>query len=124
MQIKQVLHQHCVIQIHNGNSSIWSTPWCALWDSIHDHINLSVTVQKLPHKISDLWLPHAHTWNKDLISKVFDEQATGCITATPMVPSDAEDKLRWMPAKRGVCTPSIPNCKSFQESWRVKASQV
>jgi len=22
------------------------------------------------------------------------------------------------------CTPSIPNCKSFQESWRVKTSQV
>lgn len=27
LQMKQTLTDQCITQIHNGNSSIWSTPW-------------------------------------------------------------------------------------------------
>lgn len=53
MQIKHVLHEHCVLQIHYGDSSIWSSPWCAVCEFIHDHIKLLITVQRLPNKIAD-----------------------------------------------------------------------
>lgn len=91
MQIKHFLHNNCVLQIHNGDSSIWSTPWCALWNSIHDHIKLPVTVQKLPHCISDLWVPHNHSWDIDLISQIFDDQGVNCIANTQIVPSNSPD---------------------------------
>lgn len=104
MQIKHFLHNNCVLQIHNGESSIWSTPWCALWNSIHDHIKLPVTVQKLPHCISDLWVPHNHSWDIDLISQIFDDQAVNCTANTQIVPSNSPDRLRWMPAKKGLCS--------------------
>lgn len=30
LQIKECLTQNCTVQIHKGNSSIWSTPWCQI----------------------------------------------------------------------------------------------
>lgn len=57
LQVKQILQDNCTIQIQNGNSSIWSTPWCTLWNSLHSPLRLPVTQQSLPHKISDLWNP-------------------------------------------------------------------
>lgn len=28
LQVKHWLHKYCILQVHNGNSSIWSSPWC------------------------------------------------------------------------------------------------
>lgn len=104
LQIKQILNNHCTIQIHRGNSSIWSTPWCTLWNSIHSHMNLPVTRTSLPQSVADLWVPQTQSWNIDVISEIFDNQATLTIAQTPTVPSDRSDTVRWRPAKNGVCT--------------------
>jgi hypothetical protein len=103
-QVKDILHRHCIMQIHNGQSSIWSTPWCEIWESIYDHIKLPTTVQRLPQSVADLWNPQTRSWNNDLISQIFDDQATQCIIQTPIVPSDSSDIIRWKPARKGVCT--------------------
>lgn len=102
MQIKHYLHENCIIQIHNGSSSIWSTPWCPVWNSIHEHINLPITIDKLPNSISELWLPQSQDWDINLLSRIFDEQATRCIVNLPVVPSDENVILRWVPGKKNL----------------------
>lgn len=97
MQIKHYLHDNCTIQIHNGASSIWSTPWCPLWNTIHDHINFPITIDKLLNNISE-------PWDTSLLSRIFDKQATRCIANMPVVPSDCDDRLRWVPTKIGACS--------------------
>lgn len=57
MSVKNILELNCLVQILNGSSNIWSSPWCNLWNNIHDHLNLLVTVSPLPSKIFDLWQP-------------------------------------------------------------------
>jgi hypothetical protein len=57
MQVKQELIDNVTCQIHGGNSAIWSTPWCPLWNSIHIHLLDPITVNPLPSTVSDLWIP-------------------------------------------------------------------
>jgi len=40
LQVKKELSANSTYQLHAGNTSIWSAPWCPLWESIHDHIHL------------------------------------------------------------------------------------
>jgi len=54
LQVKNILIENCIVQIHNGHSSIWSTPWCLIWQQIHNHIKLPISVPSMPQKISDL----------------------------------------------------------------------
>jgi hypothetical protein len=54
LQVKQQLHDNVILQLHAGNSSVWSSPWCPIWDSIHSHMKSPVTVNPLPSKVSDL----------------------------------------------------------------------
>jgi hypothetical protein len=63
-----------------------------------------MTIEKLPNNILDLWVPATQNWDLNLLSNIFDDQAVKCIANTPVVPSDANDKLRWIPAKKGSCT--------------------
>lgn len=90
--------------VHAGNSSIWSTPWCPIWDSAHDHLRLPGTVTPLPAKASDLWVPNTHDWNIPLLSNIFDDAAIQTITATQSIPSDQQDILRWKPSRTGKCS--------------------
>jgi len=91
-------------QIHAGNTSIWSTPWCPVWESIHDHLLLPVTTRPLPATAFDLWLPNSHTWNLHLLTNTFDNLAVQDIASVRPVPSDEQDILLWTPAKNGICT--------------------
>ena len=50
MQVKKELIQYTVYQVHVGNSS----PWCNIWQSIHDHLLIPVSQSPLPNTISDL----------------------------------------------------------------------
>ena len=59
LQVKTDLCDNSVYQLHAGNTSIWSSPWCPLWNDIHDHLLLPVTVSPLPATVSDLWLPNS-----------------------------------------------------------------
>jgi hypothetical protein len=43
------------VQLHKGNSNIWNTPWCEIWDSVHAELNLPVTTTPLPLTINQLW---------------------------------------------------------------------
>ena len=52
--IKNTLVNNCIIQVHKGNSSIWSMPWCDIWNEIYNHLNLPVTINNLPSRIGDL----------------------------------------------------------------------
>jgi hypothetical protein len=56
LQVKHHLHSNDTLQIHAGNSSIWSSPWTNIWNDIHDHLLLPVTNSPLPSPISDLRL--------------------------------------------------------------------
>lgn len=88
MQVKKELHTNSVIQLHAGNTSIWFAPWCSLWESIHDHLLLPVSVSPLPSTTADLWLPNTHDWNMHLLSNIFDDYAVQAISSTRPVPSD------------------------------------
>lgn len=104
MQVKDILVNSCIIQIQKENSSIWSTPWCTIWKEIHNHLNLPVTVQNLPQKISDLWIPGSVNWNADFINQVFDSDAAASIQNTLAVPSDCNDAVKWWPSSKGSCS--------------------
>jgi hypothetical protein len=104
LQGRQDLTQNAIYQIHNGNSSIWSSPWCPIWDSIHSHLRLPVTHTPLPSVVSDLWHPNTHHWNHDLIDTVFDNEVAQIISQVITVDSASHNTLRWIPTKRGDCT--------------------
>jgi hypothetical protein len=56
LQVKYHLHSNTILQIHAGNSSIWSSPWTNIWTHIHEHLILPITNSPLPTTVSDLWV--------------------------------------------------------------------
>jgi len=92
------------IEIQAGNSSIWSTPWISDWGTIHDQLKLHVTVQPLPSKVSNLWIPDTQQWDNNLINDIFHPTILQQIQEIIPVPTQQQDALRWKPAKNGVCT--------------------
>jgi hypothetical protein len=104
MQVKDLLDNNSIYEIHAGNSSIWSSPCIPGWKQIHDHLITPVVTTPLPNKVADLWEPGTHNWNHHLLTSTFTDQAVHTIEATPFVNSDTDDILRWEPAKNGLCT--------------------
>ena len=94
LQIRKDLSSNVHLQLHEGNSSIWSSPWFPLWDSIHDHLKLPVTTNPIPAQAKDLWYPNTNDWNIDLLNSTFHAPAVHHIIATPTVPSTSPDILR------------------------------
>lgn len=97
MAVKATLIQNFKVQISNGSSCIWSTPWCSDWINIHDHLKLPVTVRPLPSKISDLW-------NQDLIHAIFDDNFASTISCLKPISNNHNDRIVWMPSKKGECS--------------------
>lgn len=114
MQVKKELCTNSVYQLHSGNNSIWSSPWCPVWNSIHDHLILPVTYSPLPVTVSDLWQTNTHNWNVDLIADIFYDQAVQAIAAVPTVDTNQQDILRWTPAAIGQC--SVKNVYRYLSS--------
>lgn len=104
LQVKKILVNNYIVQIHNGQSSIWSTPWCPIWQQIHDHIKLPITVPSMPSTISDLWDSSTHHWDLNFISQIFDNHATTTISNTQIVHSSNPDIITWKPAATGACS--------------------
>ena len=75
-----------------------------MWDQIHDHLLVPVVTSPLPDKVCDLWNPGSHSWNHQLLTSTFSDEAVNIIQATPVVTSDHDDILRWTPAKNGQCS--------------------
>lgn len=103
-QLKPTLCQTTTVQLQQGNSSIWSTPWCPFWESIHNHLQLPVSVNPLPQSVADLWLPNSQDWNAPLTTDIFYQQAAQLILQIQPVPAPDQDTLRWTPSKKGNCT--------------------
>lgn len=80
LQVRKDFIQNVIYQIHEGNTSIWSSPWCKIWESIHDHLLLPVTHYPLPSVVADLWIPNTRNWNLQLLSNIFDAQAVQVIS--------------------------------------------
>ncbi|KAK8462242.1 hypothetical protein SEVIR_1G175150v4 [Setaria viridis] len=55
LQVKHHLHQQCVVQIHKGNSNIWTDPWFDNWETIYTHLKDPHVHRQLPNLMSDLW---------------------------------------------------------------------
>jgi ribonuclease HI len=104
LQVKHHLHSNATLQIHAGNSSIWSNPWIPIWQNIHDHILLPVTNPPLPATVSDLWMQGTKHWDHQMLSSTFSNQFVQVVESTPVVDSDQEDILRWTPATNGQCS--------------------
>ncbi|KAG2564223.1 hypothetical protein PVAP13_8KG399201 [Panicum virgatum] len=104
LQVKKELHNNVIFQIQVGNSSIWSSPSCPIWEDIHNHLLLQVTTNPLPSKVSDLWMPHSHNWDNNLLIQTFDNTAVNEIIKLHPVPNTDQDILRWKPANNGTCT--------------------
>jgi hypothetical protein len=104
LQVKHHLHTNATLQIHKGNSSIWSSPWTANWETIHDHLLFPVTNSPLPATVADLWMQGTTTWNNQLLSTTFDPPQVQAITSLPVIQSQQEDILRWSPAANGNCS--------------------
>jgi hypothetical protein len=71
LQVKHHLHSNVTLQIHDGSSSIWSSPWTHIWANIHDHLLLLVTNTPLPNNVSDLWMQGTTRWDHHLLSTTF-----------------------------------------------------
>jgi hypothetical protein len=74
LQVRQHLNENSTMQIHAGNSSIWSSPWIPTWNSIYDNILLPVTNNPLPSFVSDLWMQDSHTWDQHILNTTFTAQ--------------------------------------------------
>jgi len=75
MQVKNILIDNCIVQIHKGDSSIWSTPWCSVWKEIHSHLNLPVTLPSLPQNIFDLWTPNTTIRNSHFYDENLNDES-------------------------------------------------
>ena len=64
-------------------------------DTIHDHMHLPVTTLPLPATVSQLWNSDSRSWNIDLITNIFDDQALQAITNINPINSDQQDILRF-----------------------------
>jgi len=65
---------------------------------------LGMTSAKAKTMVSDLWTPHTHSWNMQLLTNTFDGQVVQAITSVQSVPNDRQDILRWKPSRNGICT--------------------
>jgi hypothetical protein len=81
LQVKHYLHENTTMQINQGNSSIWSTPWMDQWSTIHDNLIMPITNLPLPANILDLWLQGMKEWNHQLLSTTFEPQVLQAISA-------------------------------------------
>jgi hypothetical protein len=104
LQVRHHLHDNSTIQIHAGNSSIWSSPWVPSWNSIHDNLLLPVTNNPLPSSVFDLWLQGTQDWNQDILYTTFTPQFVHTINNIQLVPSTEPGILRWIPTTNGRCT--------------------
>jgi hypothetical protein len=65
---------------------------------------LPVTQLPMSATVSELWHPETTTWNINYIANIFDTHAMQAIVEVPIVPSDQNGILRWIPTKDGKCS--------------------
>ncbi|XBI00206.1 hypothetical protein VPH35_129330 [Triticum aestivum] len=54
LKIRHLLYSNSFYQLIEGDSSIWSTPWCPVWESIYDHLIIQPGHFIYPSQVKDL----------------------------------------------------------------------
>ncbi|XP_044415512.1 uncharacterized protein [Triticum aestivum] len=98
------LKDHSFYQLTQGNISIWSTPWCSLWASIHDHLIIQEPGFMYPSLVRDLWLPGQKAWNSALVNSLFQHPLASVILQTDIIYDDGPDLLCWDLSSNGICS--------------------
>lgn len=98
------LRAHSFYQLTQGNISIWSSPWCTLWTSIHDYLNIQQPSFIYPSLVRDLWLPGQKNWNNGLIHLLFQQPMASVIAQTDIIDDDGPDLLCWNLTPDGICS--------------------
>jgi len=104
LSIRHHLEQNVTIQLVNGNTSIWSQPWCSIWKEMHDCLNLEQSDYQIPDKVSDLWLPNTKRWDENKIMTLFGQDTLQILLQIPLVMDDGPDILCWKPVSSGICS--------------------
>jgi hypothetical protein len=95
LKIKPILEKACCMQIVDGSSSIWSTPWFDNWQNIYNNLVLQQPHFNYPAMIKDLWIPNSKNWNHDLVNSLFTPQVAASILNTPIIDDVGQDMLVW-----------------------------
>lgn len=90
-------------QIANGNTCIWTSPWCNDWDNIYDHLKPNLGIP-CPKVVSDLWKPNCKSWDEDKINIFFDDNFKRNILQTPIINANMDDTLCWIHTPNAECT--------------------
>lgn len=98
------LKAHSFYQITQGNVSIWSTPWCSLWNTVYDHLIIRPPGYIYPSLVKDLWLPDRKVWNNNLIYSLFQQPLASAIIQTDIIQENSPDILCWDLTPNGICT--------------------
>jgi hypothetical protein len=95
LKVKPLLISASLYQIVDGNSSIWSSPWFACWETIYDNLILQQQPFVYPAQVKDLWNPGFKTWNVNLITTLFSPETANAIIQTPIINTNGHDTLIW-----------------------------
>jgi hypothetical protein len=103
LKIIHLLQDNSFYQIARGKVSIWSSPWCATWKNIRDHLIIQPVGFSYPALIKDLWLPNTKNWNTPLIDSLFLQPTASAIKQINIIPTDEDDILCWKLTPNGKC---------------------
>lgn len=98
------LKDNAFYQLTEGNISLWSTPLCNLWCSIHDYLIPQQSGFVYPSLVKDLWLPDHKCWNHHLVFSLFQQPLPSHIVNTEIIDDDGFDFLCCPLAPNGICT--------------------
>uniref|UniRef100_A0ACD5XI67 Uncharacterized protein n=1 Tax=Avena sativa TaxID=4498 RepID=A0ACD5XI67_AVESA len=103
LKVLPILLQNSWIQLCNGSSSIWSSPWFNGWENIYDNLILQNRDFNYPATINQLWIPGRKEWNYSLVDSLFLQPAAQAIKNTTIVPTEEDDILCWNLTPSGKC---------------------
>ncbi|KAI4978035.1 hypothetical protein ZWY2020_014589, partial [Hordeum vulgare] len=89
------LKEHAFYQLTQGNISIWSMPWCNLWNSIHDFLIPQPSCFIYPSLVKDLWQPGQRQWNHQFSFSIFKQPLATQNVNIDIFDDDYADILCW-----------------------------
>jgi len=104
LKIKNYLHEHSFYQIAKGNTNIWSQPWVASWNNMHDRLQDNAPRTSIPNIVSDLWIQHTKHWDTQKIELFFGPQSVQEVTKIQIINHHHDDYLCWDTSISGTCT--------------------
>ena len=104
LKIKNYLHEHSFYQIAKGNTNIWSQPWVAFWNDMHDRLQDNAPRTSIPNIVSDIWIHHTKQWDTQKIELFFGPQSVQEVTKIQIINHHHDDYLCWDTSISGTCT--------------------